>query len=572
VIGAFGYLVARSARNRVVRQLRHLRSPRYVAALLLGLAYIWVIAVEQRPAPAPATAAMARVVELAGSLAVLGAVAWSWAFGVERRVLAFTPAEVTFLFPGPVSRRGLIQFKLLRTQLVILLNVLLWTLILSREPFGVSHWLRAVSIWVLLTTLSLHRLGASFVRNSLLEHGRIGLRHRVVALSVLAAVAGGLGWGVVEALPAITAGWNGGIARFLIALGEAGARPVVHAMLSPFRLIVRPLAAATTADWLASIGPAAVMLLLHYVWVIRSDTAFEEAAAETSLRRAQRLAERRSGSPDRAPRSVWHTSPPLMRLAPTGWPGGAILWKNVVAVTRARRLRSTTVALLVVAAAVTALSLGPGAAMAEIAGWLAAMWAGFMLVVGPQWVRNDLRGDLLKLDLLRSYPLPGATVVAAEAAASTLILTLIQLALLLVAFLAFVGNDTLEPDLRQRALLLGAAVLCLPGVNFAGMLIQNGAAILYPAWVHLGSGRPGGIEALGQNMLMLVAFVALLAAVLLPAAVIGGGAYLLLRPAIAGWAVGPGMVLGLAALAFECALIVNWLGGVFERTEPAEIQ
>ncbi|MGH7535631.1 MAG: putative ABC exporter domain-containing protein, partial [Gemmatimonadales bacterium] len=119
MIGVFGYLVARSARNRVVRQLRHLRSPRYVVALLLGLAYIWVIAVEQRPAPAPATVATARVVELAGSLAVLGAVAWGWVLGVERRVLAFTPAEVTFLFPGPVSRRGLIQFKLLRTQLLI---------------------------------------------------------------------------------------------------------------------------------------------------------------------------------------------------------------------------------------------------------------------------------------------------------------------------------------------------------------------------------------------------------------------------------------------------------------------
>ncbi|MGH7536668.1 MAG: putative ABC exporter domain-containing protein, partial [Gemmatimonadales bacterium] len=99
----------------------------------------------------------------------------------------------------------------------------------------------------------------------------------------------------------------------------------------------------------------------------------------------------------------------------------------------------------------------------------------------------------------------------------------------------------------------------------------NGAAILYPAWVHLGSGRPGGIEALGQNMLMLVAFGALLATVLLPAAAIGGGVFLLLRPSIAGWAVGPGMVLGLAVLAFECGLIVNWLGGVFERTDPAEI-
>ena len=58
-----------------------------------------------------------------------------------------------------------------------------------------------------------------------------------------------------------------------------------------------------------------------------------------------------------------------------------------------------------------------------MAGWLAATWAALTLVIGPQWIRNDLRSDLLKLDLLRSYPLPGRAVVAAETAASTLVLT-----------------------------------------------------------------------------------------------------------------------------------------------------
>ena len=142
-----------------------------------------------------------RWLELVGALALLGAVAWGWIFGVERRVLAFSPAEVTFLFSGPVSRRGLIQFKLLHSQLLILFNALLWTLILSRERFGVSPWLRVVSIWVLLTTLSFHRLGASFVRTSLAEHGRLGVRHRVVSLVVLGVVLVALTWSIAEALP-----------------------------------------------------------------------------------------------------------------------------------------------------------------------------------------------------------------------------------------------------------------------------------------------------------------------------------------------------------------------------------
>ena len=119
MIGVFGYLTWRSAQNRLVRQLHHLRSPRYLAALLFGLAYLWIMVLSQRPTPAAAGIPDRRVLELIGALALLGAVAWGWVFGVERRVLAFSPAEVTFLFSGPVSRRGLIQFKLLRSQLLL---------------------------------------------------------------------------------------------------------------------------------------------------------------------------------------------------------------------------------------------------------------------------------------------------------------------------------------------------------------------------------------------------------------------------------------------------------------------
>jgi hypothetical protein len=52
MIRVFGYLVWRSAYNRVVRQLSHLRSPRYLAALLIGLAYLWFIIIGQRSGPA----------------------------------------------------------------------------------------------------------------------------------------------------------------------------------------------------------------------------------------------------------------------------------------------------------------------------------------------------------------------------------------------------------------------------------------------------------------------------------------------------------------------------------------
>jgi putative ABC exporter len=568
MIRVFGYLTWRSAVNRIVRQLRHLRSPRYLAALLLGTAYLWFMIVRQRPTTGAGVLPDPRALELIGALALMGAVAWGWVFGVERRVLAFTPAEVTFLFSGPVSRRSLIQYKLLRSQLLILFNALLWTLILSHERFGASAWLRMISIWVMLTTLSFHRLGASFVRTSLSEHGRLGLRHRVVSLAVLGTALIAVAWSMAGALPGIAAAGGGGPHSFLAAVTEAAQQPVPNALTYPFRIMVRPLAADSVTSWLGALWPALILLVLHYIWVIRSDTAFEEAAAEVSLRRARALAEH-GATRNAGPSGSRKAMAPLFRLAPIGWPAGAILWKNLVAVTRTRRMRSAALTLATLGVVVAALSFKPEGTLAEIAGWLALFWAGLLTVTGPQYVRNDLRGDLLKLDLLRSYPLRGWSVVIAEAAASTIVLTAIQLSLLGIAYLAFLGNQSMEPDLEERTLLLAAAVIFLPAINLLGMLIQNGAALLYPAWVRLGSGRPGGVEALGQNLLMMVAFVALLSLTLALPLAIAAGTVVLLRPVLENWAIVPATLLAVAAMAFEAALMVDWLGGIFERTDPA---
>jgi ABC-2 type transport system permease protein len=568
MIRVFGYLTWRSAHNRIARQLRHLRSPRYLAALLLGTAYLWFVLVGQRPAPAGGSMPDPQALELVGAMALLGAVAWGWIFGVERRVLAFTPAEVTFLFSGPVSRRGLIQFKLLRSQLLILFNALLWTLILSRERFGVSSWLRVISIWVMLTTLSFHRLGASFVRTSLSEHGRLGLRHRIVSLAVLGTVLVAFTWSIADALPGLMAAGKDDVRGFLSAAAQAAQHPLPSALTYPFRIMVRPLAAHTVAEWLASLWPALVLLVLHYVWVVRSDTAFEEAAAEVSLRRAQAHSARRTGGAG-ASRSTPRTRPPLVRLSPSGWPAGAILWKNLVAATRTQRVRNAALALAAAGAIVCVLSFDPEGTLAEIAGWLAVCWAGLLVVTGPQYVRNDLRGDLLKLDLLRSYPLRGWSVVLAEAAASTLMLTAIQLCLLGIGYLAFLGNRSMEPDLEERTVLLLVGVIFLPAINLLGMLIQNGAALLYPAWVRLGSGRTGGVEALGQNLLMMIAFLALLSLTLALPVAIAGGVFLLGRGMLQAWATIPAAIVALGIMAFEAALMVDWLGRLFERTDPA---
>ena len=558
-----GYLALRSLRNRVVRQVRRLRTPRYAIALLLGLAYLWAIGVRQRP-QSGGPEISPEVVELLGAMGVTLAVLWTWVFGSDRRALAFSRAEVTWLFPAPLTRAQLILYTLLRTLFVVLYNVLLWTALLWGGWAAAAPWRRAAGIWVLLTTLSLHRLGAALLRGSLREHGTVGLRARAITLTLVGLVAVVALREVAQALPALRAAWDTGLREFLGAAHQATQRPVLGALLFPARLLVRPLLVEHGYVWGAAMLPAAGILLAHYVWVVRSDAAFEETAAAAALARYR---------PDRlVRRAPRFTARRVPRLAPTGWPATALLWKNMVSMLRAGRVRSTAAALGAAALGILVLSLAGGSGtLLEIVGWLAAMWAGFLFVLGPQWIRNDLRTDLGRLAVLRSYPLRGAAVVGAETAGSTAVLSALQLGLLGVAYLAFWGAGTTEPAPAVRSAALAAAVVLLPGVNYLGMLIQNGAAILLPGWVNPGADRPLGVEALGHNMLIMSGFLLLLAGLLvLPAA--AGAAVLF------GLGANPGP--GAAALAalpvlllmvIEARLLLGTLGRVFEATDPASV-
>ncbi len=562
--GALPYLAARSAVNAARRHAVRLREPRYLVAFGLGIAWLWVLLVAQRPREAAIPAGPRWGTVLAAALA--GLVLWGWIWGGHRRVLAFSPAEVTLLFPAPLTRRALVQYRLVRLQLRILLSTAIWTLLFARERGSVGPALQALAIWTAISTVVLHRLGAAFVLGSLARHGRFGLRRLAGSVALLALALGALVWSLSESLPALGAAARAGPEALLAALDRAARQPPVALVLWPFRLLVRPLLAPSPAAWRDAIGPALVLLALHYLWVLRADAAFEEAAAEAALAKARRAA---AGSAAGGPAARGAVSPPLFPLAPTGWPGTAILWKNLTAVLRRRRaglLVGGLAALGVLLAGLAAWT--PGGTLPEIAGALLLVWAGFLFVLGPQWVRNDLRGELRHSDLVRSYPLPGWAIVAAEAAASAIALTLLELALLLLAQLALLGDPELPLAPAERWVALAAATVALPGLNYLAMLIQNGAAVLFPAWVRPGPSLPGsGIAGLGQTMIAALASLLALAALAAPGAGLALAVHGALEPAVGAWALPAAAAGGTAGFALAAALLVRWLGGVFDRSD-----
>lgn len=554
--GALAFLLIRSIRNRLGRQLRRVRSPRYAIALLAGLAYFALLIGNPRDR-GDMSQFPADVIEVMVAAGTVLVVAWSWVRAGDRSALAFTPAEVTFLFPAPITRRTLVRFKLARAQVLLLLNTAIWTFLLDAGRPGLPTAMRAVGVWLALSTLQLHRLGATLVRTSLGEHGWHGLRRS--AVSALLAVAGAslIIGAFAQALPTlltITA-----IDEVAPAVDAISARPLPRILIAPFRALLAPLYADGPLDWWRAVGPALLILLLHYVWVMRSDTAFEEAAADASFARSRELASRRTGA------SVQPYSPPLVALAPTGRPGTAIFWKNVTMVLRRRRARILALAFVAaLACGAAAQELAPR--VAQTMGTLLLMWAGLLAAVGPQWARNDLRSDLTRLDLLRSFPLDGGAIVRAESAASALVVTLAQWVMLSVGVVTLWGNARWSVTAPPHAALLIGGMLLVPFVNFIGLMLFNGGALLYPAWVTPGAAR-GGVDTLGQNLLTAVAYLIAMAIALAAPAGLAALAWTGLA-GLGPWAAIPAAGAAAGGLALEAWLLSLWLGGVFERTDP----
>src|SRR5215470_15403626 len=149
MLAALLYLQFHSIRNRLLLRIRRLKQPKYLFGAIAGGIYFYFFFFRrvfgfgraQSGFVSAATPQNLALFESLGALLFLGALLLAWIIPHERAALAFTEAEVAFLFPAPVSRRGLIHYKLLRSQIAILFTTLLLTLITNR--FGGQVWIRA---------------------------------------------------------------------------------------------------------------------------------------------------------------------------------------------------------------------------------------------------------------------------------------------------------------------------------------------------------------------------------------------------------------------------------------------
>ena len=205
-------------------------------------------------------------------------------------------------------------------------------------------------------------------------------------------------------------------------------------------------------------------------------------------------------------------------------------------------------------------------------GALAAVLGGYLLLVGPQFARQDIRADLAHADILKTYPLAGWQIVLGELLTPVAILTgILWLTLLTIAL--SVGGGTVPDWLSLPVQITGALCLAVltPFLAALQLLVPNAAALVFPGWHQATRGRGGGPEVIGQRMIFFFAQLLTMLLALAPAALFGGAfaaiAWSMLGPVVALLFATPVIALILAA---EAATGIWLLGRQFERLDLSE--
>jgi len=564
------FLYLRTARNRLIAQAKRARSPRYIAAVVLGALYIWFALFRNtrtNGGPFAGLTHLELIVPVLAALLLVSAARW-WIFGAERGTLAFAAAEVQFLFPAPVSRRALIHAKLVRTQLAILLNTLIFTVLLRGESGSLAGWRRGLALWMGFSVFALHRLGASIVRANAIEHERPGQRRSLIPVLIFGSLLSAVVWGFIARLSEIRAASADGLMAAGRAVYDALQQPIPAAALWPVRVLIEPVFATDAASWFRTAPFALGLLLVHYLWVVRLDASFEEAALEATRHRAERLQRFRTSQLGDT-RSKKGKLSRVPRLPTVGPPAIAVAWKNVAAAIRGgawrSQLLSFTIGLVVMAVLIRSASEDAGDLFAGIV----VGWGAMLVFVGPIWMRFDLRLDLPRLAILKTWPLPGRQIVAAEIAAVTILHSITIWSLMLVPIVLAIMDPKLLDSFDAGAPLVLAAALAIPALNALMFTVQNGTALLFPAWVRLGT-ESRGFETMGQNLLTMGA-TTLVAAVALVFPVGLGLLIVLFGDALGLWVWPLAATLGGVLLLLELWPMVIWLGDLFDRTDVADV-
>ncbi|HEX6088052.1 MAG TPA: putative ABC exporter domain-containing protein [Thermoanaerobaculia bacterium] len=562
---AFVFVTVRSFRNRFVSRLKRLKNVRYLLSFIAGLAYFWFFAFRHlfdgrsavRNMGLPASELF---VDLTAVL-VLAMMVLAWALPKQSAGLTFSEAEIQFLFPAPITRRQLLFYKILRGQPQVFISAVVMTLVLFRGAKFIGVWACFVALSIYFTLVALGR--------ARLKIAGVGF---LVRLPVIAAAAVGLGyllWRTVDitAIHGIGAKLRPGGVPDLPALFHG---PVADTILFLPRFFGQTVLPASVGQLLLSCVVVLAAALLFFELAARTNISVEDASIRTSEKSAARRArmnEQRIGRHVTFPRI-----PPPFRVPAGARPEVAIYWKNVTA---GLRISSPWVMIMGVCAlyfVVQSFSTSEPAIRLMMA-MFALMLSATFPFFGSAVFTQDMRLDLQRIELLKSYPISGERLVAAEIAGPLTFLAAVELMMLSVAAIILRTADLPKrvEFLATPEFVVIALILATP-VCAAQLLIRNAVPILVPGWALRAPDEQRGFIVMGQRLVTFAANLLVLLFVLLPAACIVVPGLLIAKFWLGGSMpmVALTTVLAAALLVFEVWLGIKFLGNQFEKLDVTD--
>ena len=576
-VNALGYLVTRSFVNGVLFRLRRLRQPKYLLGAILGAAYFYFyfgrfLAVSRMPWGAESGPASPHGLEIGAAILFVATIVLSWILPASRAAIAFTEAEIAFLFPAPITRRTLVIMRLVKSQFALLLFSAFMTLLSGRFHLGSEVWMRIGGWWVIMNTLNMHRLGASFALQRLRERGMADGKRRVLVVLVLVAFVA-----LVEFMrrslpppPDLATALRGGgeITNYIVQLLHTG--PLRY-VLAPFNLVVAPNFAHEAVTFLRALLPALGIMALHFIWVVRADVSFEDASIEAAKKRAAFLAARGRGEL-RARGKSDKARTPLWRLRPTGFAPIAFIWKSLLK-TGGRRTLGRWAAFFAVLTA-GAFALGrveyltkPLVVTAFIigGGCYIALLISFVMI--GQLSAAQLRQGIATMDLLKTYPIPGWQIALGELAGPVLLGSLMQWCSLGIGLMLLSIAPPLHPHLGTITAIVGGIALLLPIFNLSTAILPCAGALLYPGWFRPQENAAPGIENTGMKLILGIAQLLAVVVAMIPVAFFGAVAWFALGKftAAAEWQALAAGGTAMLILAMETGLGIAWLGSLYDK-------
>ncbi len=568
---ATSYIIICSAKNRVRRQLRRLREPRYLVGALAGVAYFYFAVFgrmrlsqrssRQRAVPTALLPMLGGVGPIAAGLSLLSGAVLSIAMPVGSGLFHFSQTESEFLVASPLSRRQLLWYRVMRSQGAVLFSAVVIALTYPLATPG-ARARGFVGAWLALMTCHMFFAGVSLTRARLaLPSLRARLLiwvPRVLLVAAIAVILVGARHTIqAEGLPLDSAG------DVFIALSRTCASGLPRLVLWPFMAVLAPLFAPSAATFMQTIPVALVVYGLTMAWVLLADEAFE---AITDARME-------GGQPRTKSEVSYRRRRPLWTLALRGRPETPFIWKTAVqtmrVVNKRLAIRLVLIACWIVSVLVVFSARSRG--LTQVAGIFAALASAFAVVFGPQIVRFDLREDLQHLELLKTWPLRSAALIRGQIAGAAAVVTVIAWAFALLALILSTVAFT-RADLAMTMATGAGFLIVSPALILAQFTIHNAAALLFPAWIGTGTSRPRGVDAMGQRLIVLGGtWVALLLAVL-PAALLGVGLWWTFAGFAGFWVVPPSAAVASGVVLMEVLLATEALASVYERLDVTSVE